>query len=299
MKSALDHPLNRKHFSRRDFLKLLKVAAVELSLLGVGGAGYGYMVEPNWLKVERVNLKLRRLAPGFQGVRIAQISDIHIGGWMNAERLQRVIDVVSSEKPDLLLVTGDFLIGHLFNAHSEQLLQELINIFSPLARSIPSFGVLGNHDYWTNSEAVREMLYSSGIVDLTNSVVTVTLGDAKLHLCGVDDIWEGDVRLDDVLEKLKDDSCAILLAHEPDFADVSAETGRFDLQVSGHSHGGQVVVPFYGPVILPYLGQKYPSGLYRVGQMLQYTNRGVGMIDPPVRVNCPPEITMFTLEGIG
>jgi predicted MPP superfamily phosphohydrolase len=95
---------------------------------------------------------------------------------------------------------------------------------------------------------------------------------------------------------LKDDSAAILLAHEPDFADISMRTNRFDLQVSGHSHGGQVVFPFYGPPILPYLGQKYPSGLYRVGSMLQYTNRGVGMIDPPIRFNCPPEITMFELQ---
>jgi predicted MPP superfamily phosphohydrolase len=140
------------------------------------------------------------------------------------------------------------------------------------------------------------MLKSSGIADLTNSVFTITRGNDKLHLCGVDDIWEGDIRLDDVVDKIPDDSAAILLVHEPDFADVSAKIRRFDLQVSGHSHGGQVVVPFLGPPILPYLGQKYPSGLYQVGNMLQYTNRGVGMIDPPVRFNCPPEVTLFILE---
>ena len=105
------------------------------------------------------------------------------------------------------------------------------------------------------------------------------------------------MRLNDVIEELKDESAAILLAHEPDFADLSSKTGRFDLQLSGHSHGGQVVVPFYGPLVLPYLGQKYPSGLYQVGEMLQYTNRGVGMIEPAVRFNCPPEITVFHLLG--
>jgi len=289
--------LKRGKLTRRDFLKLLKVGATDLGLLAAGGAGWSYLVEPNWVKTETVNLNLPRLTPEFLGIRIAQVSDIHMGGWMNAERLQRIVDIVIDQKPDLLLLTGDFLIGHLFDATSEQHLQDLIKILSPLAKSIPSFGILGNHDYWTNPGAVREMLKSTGIMDLTNSVITLSRGSEKLHLCGVDDIWEGDVRLEDVLARLPDNDSAILLAHEPDFADISAGTGRFDLQVSGHSHGGQVVFPFYGPPILPYLGQKYPSGLYQVGNMLQYTSRGVGMIDPPVRFNCPPEITLFILDG--
>ena len=297
MKSTVHNPESRKRFTRRDFLKLLKATTIEMGLLGIGGAGYGFWFEPNWVRVEEVNLKLRRLASSFHGLRIAQISDIHMGGWMNPERLRRVVELISSEKPDYLLITGDFLIGHIFDQNSEQNLQELINVFSPLAKSIPSFAVLGNHDYWTNSHAVREMLHASGIIDLTNSAFPVTRGGANLYLCGVDDIWEGDVRLNDIFENQKNDSAAILLAHEPDFADASSKTGRFDLQLSGHSHGGQVVVPFYGPLVLPYLGQKYPSGLYQVGEMLQYTNRGVGMINPPVRFNCPPEITVFTLEG--
>lgn len=299
MKSTSDNSPNRKGFSRRDFLKLLKAATIELSLLGFGGAGYGYIVEPNWLQIEKVNLKLQRLTPAFHGMRIAQISDIHMGGWMNTERLQRVANVLSAQKPDLLLLTGDFLIGHIFDQTSEQHLQNLIEVLFPLAKSVPSYAVLGNHDYWTNAGAVREMLQSCGIKDLTNSVFTVIRGNEKLHLCGVDDIWEGDVHLDELLDTVTDEAAAILLAHEPDFADVSSKTRRFDLQVSGHSHGGQVVIPFYGPLVLPYLGQKYPSGLYKVGEMLQYTNRGVGMINPPVRFNCVPEITLFTLESNG
>ena len=288
---------NQKGFSRRDFLKLLKSATIEISLLAAGGGGYGFWIEPNWLRVEEVNLKLRRLAPAFHGLRIAQVSDIHMGGWMNAERLQRVADVVIGQRPDLFLLTGDFLTGHTFDGTSEQHLQELVTVLFPLAKSIPSYAILGNHDYWTNAGAVREMLRSCGMIDLTNSVFTVTRGNERLQLCGVADVWEGDVRLDHVIDNLADDAPAILLAHEPDFADVSSKSGRFELQVSGHSHGGQVVVPFYGPIVLPYLGRKYPSGLYQVGEMYQYTNRGVGMLDPPVRFNCPPEITLFTLES--
>jgi hypothetical protein len=117
-----------------------------------------------------------------------------------------------------------------------------------------------------------------------------------LHLAGVDDVWESQDRLDLVLEALPDAGAAILLAHEPDFADVSAAAGRFDLQLSGHSHGGQVIFPLRGPLVLPRYARKYPIGLYQVGGMLQYTNRGLGMIPPRVRFNCRPEVTVFTLR---
>jgi predicted MPP superfamily phosphohydrolase len=162
---------------------------------------------------------------------------------------------------------------------------------------MPTFAVLGNHDYWTDAKIVRNMLETCGIMDLTNTTFRFSRDGASLHLCGVDDVWEGDVHLEDVTAKLVDDSPAILLAHEPDFADTSAATGKFDLQISGHTHGGQIVLPFWGPPVLPYLGWKYPSGLYQVSGMYQYTNRGVGVGRIPVRLNCPPEITIFTLSG--
>jgi len=289
-------PDGRK-FSRRDFLQLLKTGAFNLALLAASGVGYGLLFEPGEVKIETVRLKLSRLSPSFAGIRLAQISDIHIGGWMNAERLRHVVDLIVAQKPDSLLITGDFLIGHGFDENAKQAIQDLIDILSPLAKSMPSFAILGNHDYWTDAKAVREMLRLCKIADLTNAVFTLRRGGEKLHLCGLDDIWEGDIRLNDVLDQLPNDGAAILLAHEPDFADISANTGRFDLQVSGHSHGGQVVIPLYGPPVLPYLGQKYPSGLYKIEDMYQYTNRGVGVGKLPIRINCPPEITVFVLEG--
>lgn len=286
-----------KNLTRRDFLKLLKAAAIDLALLALGGAAHGYFVGPAHLKVESINLKLRRLTREFHGLRIVQLSDIHMGGWMNEARFRQIADLVRLHRPDLLFLTGDFLVGHTFNKHSEENLQDLVNILSPLTKIIPTFAVLGNHDYWTNVHAVRKMLQSSEIMELTNSVFTLTRGNEHLHICGVDDIWEGNVRLDKVLRQVKEENAAILLAHEPDFADHSAVSGRFDLQVSGHSHGGQVVLPFVGPPILPYLGQKYPTGLYKVRDMYQYTNRGAGTGRLPIRVNCPPELTLFTLES--
>ena len=101
---------------------------------------------------------------------------------------------------------------------------------------------------------------------------------------------------DKVMRTLPADGAAILLVHEPDFADLSAATGRFDLQLSGHTHGGQIVLPLVGPPILPSMGRKYPSGEYRVNDMLLYTNRGIGVTTVNARFNCRPEITVFNLE---
>ncbi len=282
-----------------DILRFLRTRAIRLAEFALNKTGTSYLFEPSEIKVECVRLKLKRLAPAFSGIRIAQVSDIHMGGWMNAERLQRVADLVVEQAPNLALFTGDYLPGHVFNEQVEQSVRELIAILTPLAASIPTFGILGNHDYWTNHRAVHNMLRECGIIELTNSVYTISRNGANLHICGVDDVWEGDVRLQDILDQLPDGGAAILLAHEPDFADESAATSRFDLQVSGHSHGGQVSLPFFGPPILPYLGRKYPSGLYKVGEMYQYTNRGVGTGRLAVRFNCPPEITIFELIAGG
>jgi len=155
--------------------------------------------------------------------------------------------------------------------------------------------VLGNHDHWVDSVWVREVLRDGGIGDVGNGIYPVERGGWTLHVSGVDDVMENRDRLDTVLDRLPEAGSAILLAHEPDFANVSAASGRFDLQISGHSHGGQVRLPFAGAPVLPPLGREYPAGLYEVGGMLQYTNRGLGTIAPNVRLNCRPEITVFDL----
>ncbi len=121
---------------------------------------------------------------------------------------------------------------------------------------------------------------------------------SELHFAGVDDYLEDQDRLDLVLEQLPLPGAAILLAHEPDFADISAATGRFDLQISGHTHGGQIRFPMIGPIYIPTGGKKYPLGRYQINGMVQYTNRGIGTSAMQFRYNCPPEITVFTLHPL-
>ena len=286
------------NLSRRDVLK----ASGLFLLAGVftlgGGLTYAAQLEPAWVEIVRLHLHLRRLPQAFSGFRIAQISDIHMGGWMNRERLDHIVALLLDEAPDVVVVTGDYLLGHGWDAAREQALEDVAAALEPLSRSasIP-INVMGNHDHWTDVQKIRDRLQAIGIHDLSNNVMTIPRGDSAFYICGVDSVYDGHADLEQALSQLPPEAMAILLCHEPDFADTSAATGRFDLQISGHSHGGQVVIPWLGPIKTPKHGHKYPSGLYQVGEMFQYTNRGVGMLEPAVRINCRPEITVFTLEA--
>ena len=288
--------MNRRVLYRRVFLG---------AALGAGVFLYSRYVEPYWVAVERVALTLPRLAPPFDGYRIVHISDFHLDGWMTPERLERVVDLVNEQEPDLVAITGDFV------AVSVDYISGLSGPLRRLRAADGVVAVLGNHDHMNDAGAVRRALSSAGVVDVSNGFYTLHRDGAALHVCGVDSVMEGYDRLEEVLEALDDaeSGCAVLLAHEPDFADKTAATGRFDLQLSGHSHGGQVRIPFLKtPYVVPLLSRlgfsfvppliyEYPSGLYEVGEMYQYTNRGLGVIYARFRLNSRPEITVLTLRA--
>lgn len=259
--------------------------------LGAGGLGYATAVEPDWVEIRRITLRLRRLSRAFHGYRVAQISDIHINDWMR-DRLPGIVDLINVQRPDLVAVTGDFVTNR-----PRRYARALIAGLTPLRARDGVVAVLGNHDHWTSPSTVRSIIRDSGAIEIGNRIHTVRRGDATLHVAGIDDYMVSADRLDLVLARMPAEGAAILLVHEPDFADISAPTGRFDLQISGHSHGGQIRFPLIGAPVLPDLGRKYPMGLYRVGNMLQYTNRGLGTLGLHVRLNCRPEITVFMLEA--
>lgn len=263
----------------------------------VGGGVYMKAYEPEWVEIVEVELALPHLPRSFNGMRLLQLSDLHYGGWMTGKRLKDVLETAIGLLPDWVVITGDFVMKYSFDLRLDNVLNELATALRILAEAFPTVAVSGNHDHWVGETAIQSMFQKAGILDLNNAVHPVKNGSETLYLAGVDSVLEGRNRLGMVLEQLPADGCAILLAHEPDYADTSAFYGRFDVQLSGHSHGGQFVLPFGGPLILPAWGRKYSQGLYRVGKMLQYTNRGVGMVPPYVRFNCRPEITLFTLSS--
>jgi predicted MPP superfamily phosphohydrolase len=274
------------------FLRGRRVAAAT-ALVGAGGLLYAREVETRRVEVRPVELTLPRLGPEFDGYRLIQIGDFHLDDWSKPERLLRVVERVNEQLPDLVAITGDFA------SYSAKELDErrLIEALRALEARDGCVAILGNHDYLTDVKLVRRCIREGGVEELINGVRTLRRGGAALHVAGIDDVMEGNSRLDLVLRELPEEGAAILLAHEPDFADVSSATGRFDLQLSGHSHGGQVAVPFLRRLILPPFSQRYTRGLYDVRGMIQYTNRGLGFVQARLRFLCRPEITVFTFRS--
>jgi predicted MPP superfamily phosphohydrolase len=281
--------------SRRDFLRIMKTVGATVFSIATASY-YSLEFEPEWLDVSQVEIPLLRIPKAFDGFRIVQISDIHMGGWMDREKLAEVLSLVRQQTPDLIVITGDFVFGHLWSEVLDIAAEDLVIELSALASEYEIIAVMGNHDHWTDVVKVRDVLSRCRILELKNDTHTIVKNGMVLCIAGVDDVSEGEDRLHEFFDKLPSDTDSILLAHEPDYADTATLAGRFGLQLSGHSHGGQVVIPFLGPPVLPLWGRKYPSGLYRVGEMWLYTNRGVGMTSPFVRFNCRPEITVFTLK---
>lgn len=273
------------------------MAKLPATLLGTlfGGLAYYYArnIEPQQRDIKYVTLTLPRLTPAFDGYRIVQISDIHMDSYMTRQRLQAHVDAINQINPDLVVITGDFI-----TAKIQYVVDDLIKPLQQLSSPDGVLAVLGNHDYRADGsiEEVREILRVAQIIELSNEFHTLKRDDEVLYIAGVDNVTARRARLDLVLEALPATGCAILLCHEPDFVDVVAPTMRFDAQFSGHTHGGQIRLPLIGAVWGPHHGHRYANGLYDVHGLHLYVNRGLGMVTLPLRFNCPPEITVFTLK---
>lgn len=275
---------------RRSFLRLAAAGAGATAGAAALGAGWTTLVEPNWPVVERVSVTLPRLPAALDGLRVAQLSDLHISQYTTAGDIGRAAALAMRQSPDVIVLTGDFIWREV-TKHAERLVEPLRSLHAPLG----VYAVLGNHDHWEGAALTAGVLAQTGVELLVNQTLRLDAG-APLWLVGLDDVWERKHNLRAALAGTPDDECKLLLVHEPDFADRAANF-PVDLQLSGHSHGGQVNLPRFGRPVLPYLGQKYPAGLYQVGNLALYTNRGIGVISPPVRLNCPPEVTLLTLRA--
>lgn len=244
------------------------------------------------IEVVEIDITIDNLGWNFNNLRILNLTDIHLGQWINPEYLDKLIDYVNTLNVDLVTLTGDY-----FSYVTKGYEQSLRDSFKKIESKYGKFGVLGNHDHWMGSKKVRDIFTNSNVIDLSNDVYTLEKDGEFLNICGVDSCTVCADNLDKVLAKMKKDTPSILLAHEPDFAKQSSQTNRFDLQISGHSHGGQFIIPKFETT--PFRGpnsRKYPVGIYEVGNMIQYTSKGLGTNSFRLRVNCKPEITIITLK---
>jgi predicted MPP superfamily phosphohydrolase len=285
--------MEKKSLTRRQFLGRCLIGGAAVAAIGSADALF---LEPRNLVAERVDIRLARLPEAFHGFRIAQISDVHFGPYMGKPGLERALQLAQSFRPDLVVVTGDF-VSHPFGrpngpqgAHYAEPCADVLTTVTPTQ----VLAILGNHDHWNDAGIVEGALQDRGIQVLRNRSVPIERGGSRIWISGVDDALVSAADLDKALRGVPPSETTVLLAHEPDFADYASHF-PVDLQLSGHSHGGQVRLPGIGALVLPEMAEKYPLGLNRVGALQVYTNRGLGVINPPVRFNCPPEVTFVTL----
>jgi predicted MPP superfamily phosphohydrolase len=276
--------------TRREFLKIARNAAVGSALAGgLTTAGYATIFEPNRLKITQIRIKISELPSRLEGLRIVLMTDFHLFPFTSVELIQQSILQASALNPDLVLFAGDFVYS---NAESAS---ELSPILAQLNPKLGSFAVLGNHDHSKGATIVRNALKRSGIEVLNNRGVALSVGSSSFYLAGVDSMLGGAPDAAAAFASYRGEATTILVAHEPDTVDYYSGLVPIDLQLSGHSHGGQIRLPGIGPVILPRWATRYPRGLYRVKDAQLFTSQGIGMVDLPIRINCPPEIAEITL----
>lgn len=276
--------------SRRRFLGLAAIA-------GVGTVAYPTEIERHELDVVPITIQLPNLADTFKGMRIAQISDIHIDEFTEPFFVRRTVEKINQLQPDIVLLTGDYVSynGPSSRTAPERFAYDCGKILSGLHCSM-KYAVLGNHDANVSAPAVTDALVSNGITVLANKNMPVEKDGKRIWIAGVQDPGTQRPDLNLAIPKTAhtDKEPVILLAHAPDYADRVIGHGA-DLMLSGHSHGGQVRIPFLEPRFLPPLGRKYVMGHFQLAGMQLYVNRGIGTVGVPMRFRCPPEITMITL----
>ena len=238
----------------------------------------------------------------FDGFTIAQLSDFHYDPYFSLKPIKIGIDTVNRLKPDLIVLTGDFIsmplittAGTIKTEVDEDMLP-CAGLLSQLKAQQPMLAVLGNHDHGTDPNAITEILQGHGIKTLRNQSMPVERNGARLWLAGVDSASAHVARIEPTLKAVPANEATVLLCHEPDFADVAARH-PVDLQLSGHSHGGQILFPIVGALYYPRFGRKYRRGLRQIGNTTLYVNCGIGTVGVPIRRNCPPEITLITLRA--
>lgn len=294
---VLPDSLPGQQVSRRIFLKGGACCAAGLAV-------YSGEFERHDIEVVRKVIRVPGLPSAFHGLTIAQLSDIHLDEYTEPFLLREAIQIIDRLRPEIVLLTGDYIsAGVLPKKQTEEIAWKCAGLLSRLECK-ERYAILGNHDLWIGPNRVMEALTANSIPVLRNACIPVEREGSRIWLSGLDDPVCGqpnpDLAIPESIRNIRKEP-VVLMCHAPDYADellLSAAGQAVSLMLSGHTHGGQVRLPFLGALILPELGKKYVEGTFRIGGMQLYVNRGIGSVALPFRFDCRPEITSITLLSI-
>jgi uncharacterized protein len=277
--------------TRRQFLQIAGGFGVAVGIPGAAEIGYAARIGPRRVFIEERPIRLQRLPAAFEGFRIALFSDLHLYPFTTIHVIQEAVNLANSFRPDLVVLAGDFV------WRSVEAAFDLVPVLSQLNPAKGTFAVLGNHDHRKGPEVVAKALAEAGVQLLRNRGITIQIGRDSIYLAGIDSVAGGAPSPAAAFANKRGNLTSIVTVHEPDYIRDLAPRFPVDLQLSGHSHGGQVRLPVVGALILPAWGEIYDMGLYQVGNTQLYTTRGIGTIGVNARFNCPPEVTAITLHA--
>ena len=283
--------------TRRSFLKLSAGGLLAAAATSAGGLFYSGQVETQLLEINNYKLEREGIPRSFHNKKIVQFSDIHVGFHYNLKQLESLTIEINKIQPDILFFTGDLFDDPNTYENHESVIPLLKNLEAPLGK----FAVFGNHDHGGyGTDIYRKIMEKSGFTLLVNEAKEVSAGNSgSIFVIGIDDAMLGKPDLKLATQNVPDQGFNILLSHAPDLAD---EASRFNihLQLSGHSHGGQIQIPLMGALVKPPFAEKYVEGFYHAGinnDMLLYVNRGIGTTRLPFRFLSKPELAVFTLHS--
>lgn len=276
--------------SRRSGCRATLVASLVPAVAGVVIGWWSLAIAPRRPRLERISLSLPPEHAGLDGFRIGFITDTHIGPTFRPVDLASSVDLLVAETPDLILMGGDFASESPRNAgQAAAALAPLVS-----AARLGALAVLGNHDMECGAAKVAAALECTGVRVLRNEATPIETGHGTLWIAGIDEVTHHNHDAAATFRSIPPAAAILALWHEPDLAEQAAERGAF-AQLSGHTHGGQIRFPFIGPLVLPRFGRRFISGHFDIAGMSLYVSRGAGVYRPPVRLRCPPEVTLVTL----
>jgi uncharacterized protein len=265
-----------------EVVKLRKAHIPFASLRKLGAHNDVYDIE-----VTRHEILIDDLPQAFDGYRIAFLTDTHVASFMRRGLYREVVEQTMRFQPDLILLGGDFV---TWERHIPLMAEVLL---TGLEAPDGVYAVLGNHDYWANGDGVIAAMTARGVRFVINRNLQLRRGDASIWLAGIDELYRGEPDVDAAFALVQ--GPCIALSHHPDVIDL-LRGRRVDLLVCGHTHGGQIRVPFFGSIVVPSRHEaRYASGFHREERVLMYVSRGIGAI-PPLRILCKPEVATFTLR---
>lgn len=282
----------RTHDERWRVLRIVIGCLALFMAVGVGIAAIARFVLPFRPRVNHQVVLLPREHTHLSGLRLAFVTDTHIGPVFSARHLRPIIEALRAEHPDVLLLGGDYI------SQSPFFIDEIAPAIAEMTRT-PRYGtyaVLGNHDLSNVRSRVERTLVDAGAHLLVNAAAEVKTDRGSLWIAGLDDLLLGRPDLATTFADVPTDAASICLWHEPDAAERVEPYGPF-LMLSGHTHGGQVSLPILGPLALPKAGKRFASGRFSIGEMTLFVSNGIGLYRPPVRLGALPELVMIHLVG--